>query len=69
MAMVRLPTGALPPTREAALALRDRLLAEHRTDAPLHAHPSGIWLRLSAAAYNEIEDYALLGERCRALLR
>jgi isopenicillin-N epimerase len=69
MAMVRLPTGALPPTRENALALRDRLLREFSTDAPLHAHPSGLWLRLSAHAYNEAEDYALLAERCRALVR
>ncbi len=53
MAMVRLP-HATPPD---AAALRDRLLAAG-TDVPLHCHGDGVWLRLSAYAYNELDDYA-----------
>jgi isopenicillin-N epimerase len=69
MTMVRLPLEGVPFTREHAVRLRGRLLDEFRTDAPLHAHPSGIWVRASAHAYNEIEDYAKLAEICRALVK
>ena len=57
MAMVRLP-GAAPAD---ATALRDRLLAAG-TDVPLHCHGEEVWLRLSAYAYNEIDDYARLAD-------
>lgn len=61
MWLVRLPlTG--PATPERALHLRDRLIDEFRADAPLHALGGGIWLRLSAQAYNELDDYARLAE-------
>jgi len=69
MAMVRLPLETVPLTKAYATQLRGRLLDEFRTDAPLHAHPSGIWLRVSAHAYNELDDYAALAERCRALVK
>jgi isopenicillin-N epimerase len=69
MTMVRLPLEGVPCTKEYATKLRARLLEEFRTDAPLHAHPSGIWVRASAHAYNEIDDYAKLAEICRALVR
>lgn len=69
MAMVRLPVETGPFTKDRATALRSRLLDEFRTDAPLHAHPSGIWLRVSAHAYNEIGDYEQLAEICRKLVR
>jgi isopenicillin-N epimerase len=60
MRVVRLPvTGAATP--EHAAELRKRLL-ERRADAPLHAIDGGIWLRLSAHAYNEIADYEQLAE-------
>ncbi len=39
-----------------ALAIRARLLAAG-TDAPVHANGGGLWLRVSAFAYNELEDY------------
>lgn len=68
MAMVRLPLENVPLTKAYATELRGRLLDEFKTDAPLHAHPSGIWLRLSAHAYNEIEDYAKLADLCRRLV-
>ena len=69
MTMVRLPLEGVPCTKDYATKLRGRLLDEFRTDAPLHAHPSGIWVRASAHAYNEIDDYAKLAEICRALVR
>lgn len=68
MAMVRLPLENVPLTKAYATELRGRLLDEFKTDAPLHAHPSGIWLRLSAHAYNEIDDYAKLADLCRRLV-
>jgi isopenicillin-N epimerase len=67
MAMVRLPLQTGPFTKERATALRGRLLDEFATDAPLHAHPSGIWVRVSAHAYNEIGDYEKLAEICHKL--
>lgn len=61
MALVRLPI--LGPVDQArALALRQRLLRDHATDAPLNAIDGKIWLRLSAQAYNEIGDYERLGD-------
>lgn len=69
MAMVRLPLENVPLTKDYATLLRGRLLGEFRTDAPLHAHPSGIWLRVSAHAYNEIDDYARLAGHVRKLVR
>jgi isopenicillin-N epimerase len=66
MCVVRLPvTGAA--TAERAAELRERLL-ERRADAPLHAIGDGIWLRLSAHAYNEIEDYDRLADLVRGVL-
>ena len=67
MAMVRLPLGGVPSAKR-ALALRDRLLDEFATDAPLIAHPDGIWVRISAHAYNEIGDYEALADICHKLI-
>lgn len=60
MGVVRIPTPA-PATAEWAQRLRAKLLAA-RTDAPVHALDGALWLRMSAHAYNELEDYAALGE-------
>jgi isopenicillin-N epimerase len=68
MTMVRLPAGG-PFTRERATALRGRLLDEFETDAPVHAHPNGIWLRVSAHAYNDIDDYQKLADLCLKLIK
>jgi len=46
--------------------LQERLL-HRRVDVPLHAVDGGIWLRISAYAYNEIEDYERLAEVIRRL--
>ena len=48
-------------TSRDASAVRVRLL-EAGTDAPVHAIGDGLWLRLSAFAYNELEDYARLAD-------
>lgn len=62
MASIRLPYDG-PPTREASLELRARLI-DRRTDAPVHPTAEGLWLRISAQAYNELSDYEELAERC-----
>lgn len=61
MAVVRLPIAG-EATRERAQELRLRLLDVYRTDAPLHAMDGSIWVRVSAQAYNEIDDYNALGD-------
>jgi isopenicillin-N epimerase len=58
MAVVRLP---VPGTAAEALALRRRLFALG-TDAPVMAIDGAPWVRVSAQAYNAIEDYARLGD-------
>lgn len=68
MALVRLPI--LGPVDQArALVLRQRLLRDHATDAPLNAIGGAVWLRLSAQAYNEIGDYERLGDIVERLVR
>ena len=57
MRLVRLPVDPAG----GALAWRARLMAAG-TDAPVHAIGGALWLRLSAFAYNEPEDYARLGD-------
>ena len=65
MGLVRLPgTGA---SAEQALALRERLYAAG-TDAPVNALHGALWLRLSAHAYNDIDDFARLGDVLSAVL-
>ena len=60
MGLVRLPVAA-PATPELSLAVRDLLLAAG-TDAPTHALDGALWLRLSAFAYNERDDFTRLAE-------
>jgi isopenicillin-N epimerase len=62
MAMVRLPCAVPDPA-----ALRDRLF-DAGTDVPLHVHGDDVWLRLSAYAYNEIDDYSRLAEIVQRVL-
>jgi isopenicillin-N epimerase len=59
MVPVRLPL-ADAPTVENAVALERRLSDEHRIEAAIMAQADGLWVRLAAQAYNEIEDYARL---------
>jgi isopenicillin-N epimerase len=67
MGVVRLPLMG-PATTERSGELRARLL-EAGTDAPTHVQAGGIWLRVSAAAYNETEDYERLAEIVARVLR
>ena len=63
--------GCRSPARQppnARADLRERLLAAG-TDAPTHVQAGAIWLRLSAAAYNDIEDYERLAEIVARVLR
>jgi isopenicillin-N epimerase len=62
MAVIRLPISG-EATRERSQSLRLQLLDDFRTDAPLHALDGSIWVRISAQAYNEIDDYHVLGDR------
>jgi isopenicillin-N epimerase len=62
MGLVRLPYIGPP------LALRARLLAAG-TDAPVHAIAGANWLRLSAFAYNELEDYDRLADMVARVIR
>jgi isopenicillin-N epimerase len=65
MATIRLPVA--DPTAAHALAIRKRLM-EAGTDAPVHALDGALWLRLSAFAYNEPDDYARLAGVTAAVL-
>ena len=65
MGVVRVPIPG-PATPERAAEMRQQLLG-HRADAPLHFVNSGIWLRVSAFAYNEIDDYERLAELIKEL--
>jgi isopenicillin-N epimerase len=64
MRLVRLPVSPDIP----ALELRAKLL-EAGTDAPVHTIGDAHWLRLSAFAYNELEDYARLADIVARVLR
>jgi isopenicillin-N epimerase len=66
MATIRLPVENPSPAH--ALAIRQRLMAAG-TDAPVHALDGALWLRLSAFAYNDLDDYVRLGEMVAAALR
>ena len=66
MATIRLPVD--DPSAAHALAIRQRLMAAG-TDAPVHALDGALWLRLSAFAYNEPDDYARLAEMVAKVLR
>jgi len=60
MSLVQLPISG-PVSTERAFALRLAML-EAGTDVPVHAQDDTIWLRLSAAAYNELDDYRELAD-------
>ena len=61
MVTLRLPAG-IEPTRQAAMALRKCLLANHRMETQIFPFAGALWLRLSAFVYNEFEDYSPLAE-------
>ena len=53
---------------ERSMDIRARWLAAG-TDAPTHVQANAIWLRISAAAYNDIEDYERLADIVARMLR
>ncbi len=63
MAVVRLPTRP----EESALRLRERLL-DAGVDAPVYANAGALWIRLSAQAYNDMDDYRQLAQIVRDVL-
>jgi isopenicillin-N epimerase len=66
MALVRVPdSGSV--TEEHALALRDRML-DAGTDVPIHANAGALWMRVSAQAYNELDDYRRLADLVQGVL-
>ncbi|MGE0226100.1 MAG: aminotransferase class V-fold PLP-dependent enzyme [Acetobacteraceae bacterium] len=65
MGVVRLP---VQPGDIVAAMLRERLLAAG-TDAPVFLLDGGVWLRLSAFAYNEPQDYAHLADLVTSVMR
>jgi len=60
MASVRLPIE-LQSTRSEAVRVR-RALQAAKVDSPVHPLAGGIWLRLSAYAYNDFGDYERLAK-------
>ncbi|HEY4173352.1 MAG TPA: hypothetical protein VGM42_10010, partial [Rhodopila sp.] len=66
MATIRLPVD--DPSSAHALAIRQRLMAAG-TDAPVHALDGALWLRVSAFAYNELDDYVRLAGLVASVLR
>ena len=66
MSLVQLPVRG-PVSTERALALRLRML-DAGTDVPVHAQDDAIWLRLSAAAYNDLDDYRQLADIAQAVV-
>jgi isopenicillin-N epimerase len=68
MGLVRLPVTG-PSTLERAKSLRAQLMDEHHTDAPFHPLAGSIWVRLSAAAYNEPKDYEQLAAILQRFVR
>jgi isopenicillin-N epimerase len=65
MSTVRLPVVG-EATEERALAIRGALRKDHRIDAAVVAFKRSLWVRLSAQAYNEFEEYQRLADvfRC-----
>lgn len=66
MALVRVPISGAQ-TEDRALTLRDHML-DVGTDVPIHANAGAIWMRLSAQAYNELEDYRRLADMIAEVL-
>jgi isopenicillin-N epimerase len=66
MSLVRLPPHG-PPTEAHALELRTRML-DAGADVPIHANAGAIWMRLSAQAYNDLDDYRRLANIVRTVL-
>jgi isopenicillin-N epimerase len=67
MGLVRLPLSQ-PATPALSQAIRERLI-DAGTDAPTNVLDGALWLRLSAFAYNERDDYERLADLVARALR
>jgi isopenicillin-N epimerase len=61
MAIIRAPVQSDGSAGTAAV-LHDRLWRDHRIEVPVIPLAGRLWLRISAQAYNEIEDYQRLAD-------
>jgi isopenicillin-N epimerase len=68
MAAVRLP-GVTAADRTAARRIARHLREAHSTSAGVMVIDGGVWLRVSAQIYNEIDDYRPFAEIGRRLMR
>lgn len=59
MSLVELPEG-VATTREQGIELRDRLFRDHRIEVPVFSWGGRGFVRLSAQAYNRIQDFEAL---------
>jgi isopenicillin-N epimerase len=66
MSLVRLPLRE-SVTPEQADSIRERLL-DAQADVPVHVIDGSAWLRLSAHAYNEMQEYERLAELLEGIL-
>lgn len=48
-------------TKDDAVRLRDRLLFEHNIEVQVHPRAGRVWIRISAQAYNDMDDVERLG--------
>jgi DNA-binding transcriptional regulator LsrR (DeoR family) len=64
MSTVRLPLVG-EATDERALALRSTLRKDRRIDAAVIAFKGSLWVRLSAQAYNQFNEYERLADAFR----
>ena len=67
MVSVRLPGGA-GGDRDAAHRLATRLNGQHSITAGVMVLDGGLWVRVSAQIYNEIDDYRRLAAIGRTLV-
>jgi isopenicillin-N epimerase len=65
MAIIRAPVQS-DGGAGAAAALHDRLWLDHRIEVPVIPLTGRLWFRISAQAYNEIEDYQRLADVLRS---
>ena len=68
MATVEVPVRRGAGELAAATALQLELLRRYRIEAPIMPFEGRTWVRISAAAYNRVSQYARLGEALRDLL-
>lgn len=75
MTLVPLPSGLFagitrgPYTSDHAAAVQDYLHHEHRIEVPAKCVDGRLYLRISAAVHNCLEDYVHLGEAILSLQR